>query len=292
MVEHIEPYWNTSKERDMNPRANDLERGAAEPIEEEIETPFEEKKKRRPSLDSSDSSSWHSSDYFPSTNNDGHRPCRHELSQSISRSRSRGEHLRALSREQSTACAPGALSSSLSHPISRTLTRRETVLSRIRTRPPVAPFDHPLAHEPTAPSAIVDFDGKNDPYRPINWSTKKKIITTAIYGLCTMSASWASSSYSSGTAQVARHFHVGEQVAVLGTSLFLVGFGLGPLLWAPLSEVYGRKAAVLAPMFIGACFSFGSATAKDLQTLMITRFFGAFFSSAPVTNTGGVLGDL
>ena len=32
--------------------------------------------------------------------------------------------------------------------------------------------------------------------------------------------------------------------------------------------------------------------AKDFQTLMITRFFGAFFSSAPVTNTGGVLGDL
>lgn len=49
---------------------------------------------------------------------------------------------------------------------------------------------------------------------------------------------------------------------------------------------------MLVPLFVGACFSFGSATAKDLQTLMITRFFGAFFASAPVTNTGGVLGDL
>jgi MFS family permease len=45
-------------------------------------------------------------------------------------------------------------------------------------------------------------------------------------------------------------------------------------------------------MFIAICFSFGTATAKDLQTIMITRFFGAFFASAPVTNTGGVLGDL
>ncbi|KAL1606483.1 hypothetical protein SLS60_003887 [Paraconiothyrium brasiliense] len=45
-------------------------------------------------------------------------------------------------------------------------------------------------------------------------------------------------------------------------------------------------------MFVGACFSFGTAVAKDIQTVMITRFFGAFFSSAPVTNTGGVLGDL
>jgi hypothetical protein len=45
-------------------------------------------------------------------------------------------------------------------------------------------------------------------------------------------------------------------------------------------------------MFIAACFSFGTATAKDIQTIMITRFFSAFFSSAPVTNTGGVLADL
>lgn len=64
------------------------------------------------------------------------------------------------------------------------------------------------------------------------------------------------------------------------------------MLWAPLSEVYGRRLAVLTPMFIAICFSFGTATAKDFQTILLTRFFGAFFASAPVTNTGGVLGDL
>lgn len=113
-----------------------------------------------------------------------------------------------------------------------------------------------------------------------------------LYGLVTMSATWASSAYSAGTEQIAREFHVGNQVAVLGTTLFLFGFGLGPLLWAPLSEVFGRRLAVMCPMFVAICFSFGSATAKDFQTLMLTRFFGAFFASAPVTNTGGVLGDL
>ncbi|KAI8629426.1 MFS general substrate transporter [Xylariaceae sp. FL1651] len=107
-----------------------------------------------------------------------------------------------------------------------------------------------------------------------------------------MTATWASSSYSAGTAQIASQFHVGTQVATLGTSLFLIGFGLGPLLWAPLSEVYGRRLAVLTPMFISILFSFAAATAKDLQTLMLTRFWGAIFASAPVTNTGGVLGDL
>ncbi|OTB03030.1 hypothetical protein M426DRAFT_74194 [Hypoxylon sp. CI-4A] len=176
--------------------------------------------------------------------------------------------------------------------LSRTLSRRDTVLSRVRSRPTVPPFSHPLARQKTGPDVLVDFDGPDDPYRPVNWPTNKKVATTLLYGLVTMTATWASSSYSAGTRQVAAEFGVGTQVATLGTTLFLLGFGLGPLLWAPLSEVYGRRVAVLTPMFVAICFSFGSAVAKDLQTLMLTRFFGAFFASAPVTNTGGVLGDL
>lgn len=289
MVKDMAPISN-GRNHIMDAHTDDPERGRVEPAVEEAEPPLETERKRiRRSEDSSSGSSWNTSDYLPNDDHDGHRPSRYELRKSISRSRSRGQQLRAISNEDAGA---GALSTSLSRPLSRVLTRRDTILSRIRTRPNVPAFDHPLAHQPTTVDVLVDFDGKDDPYRPINWPTKKKIITTGLYGLCTMSASWASSSYSSGTTQVARHFHVGEQTATLGTSLFLFGFGLGPLLWAPLSEVYGRRIAVLVPMFIGACFSFGSAAAKDLQTLMITRFFGAFFSSAPVTNTGGVLGDL
>ena len=61
---------------------------------------------------------------------------------------------------------------------------------------------------------------------------------------------------------------------------------------APLSEVYGRKSAVLTPTFIAGIFAFGAGAAKDVQTLMICRFFQGVFGSAPVTNTGGVLGDI
>jgi len=59
-----------------------------------------------------------------------------------------------------------------------------------------------------------------------------------------------------------------------------------------LSEIYGRKPAVLIPTFIAAMFAFGCGAAKDVQTVMICRFFQGLFGSAPVTNTGGVLGDI
>ncbi|KAL2836008.1 major facilitator superfamily domain-containing protein [Aspergillus pseudoustus] len=172
--------------------------------------------------------------------------------------------------------------------------RAQSVVSRIRSREPgqTARFSHPLSHTKTRDDVIVDFDGPDDPYRPLNWGFRKKAITTVLYGLTTMGATWASAIYSTGSEEVSSQFEVGEEVSTLGTSLLLFGFGLGPLVWAPLSEVYGRKPAVLAPYFIAGCFSFGSATAKDVQTLMLTRFFTGFFGSAPVTNTGGVLSDI
>lgn len=101
-----------------------------------------------------------------------------------------------------------------------------------------------------------------------------------------------STSYSPAVDQISEHFGVGTEVSLLGLSVLLVGFGLGPLIWAPLSEVYGRKAAVLTPYFLACVFSFATATSKDIQTVIITRFFAGFFGSAPITNTGGVLGDI
>lgn len=99
-------------------------------------------------------------------------------------------------------------------------------------------------------------------------------------------------SYSPAINQISEQFHVGTEVSLLGLSVLLCGFGLGPLIWAPLSEIFGRKPAVLIPYFLAAVFSFGTATAKDIQTIIITRFFAGFFGAAPVTNTGGVLGDI
>ena len=34
--------------------------------------------------------------------------------------------------------------------------------------------------------------------------------------------------------------HLSTTVAILGVSLYVLGFGLGPLLFAPLGELYGR----------------------------------------------------
>jgi hypothetical protein len=55
----------------------------------------------------------------------------------------------------------------------QSITRRATYKGR---------FTHPLSHVKTSDAEIVDFEGLDDPYRPINWPFRKKVVTTLLYG--------------------------------------------------------------------------------------------------------------
>ncbi|KAJ4250973.1 hypothetical protein NW762_011623 [Fusarium torreyae] len=143
-------------------------------------------------------------------------------------------------------------------------------------------------------SHLVTFDGPDDPYNPINWPFRKKFITTICYGLTTCWITLASAIFAAAIQPVATEFNVNTETSAAATSLLVFGFGLGPLVWAPLSELYGRKWTILiknsrtsSPPLL-----FSTATAKDIQTVLITRFFSGLFGSAPVTITGGVMADI
>lgn len=71
---------------------------------------------------------------------------------------------------------------------------------------------------------LVEFDGPDDPYCPLNWPRKKKIVTTVLYGLTTGGSSWLSSVYAPAVGAVADEFGVANEVSTLGLTLFLFGY--------------------------------------------------------------------
>jgi DHA1 family multidrug resistance protein-like MFS transporter len=77
------------------------------------------------------------------------------------------------------------------------------------------------------PNLIV-WDGPTDPGNPMNWSIRKKWITTIAYGCLTFCATFASAVFSTATIDVANLYHVSPEVSTLGTSLFIFGFAVGP----------------------------------------------------------------
>lgn len=80
--------------------------------------------------------------------------------------------------------------------------------------------------------------------------------------------------------------------AILGMSLFVLGFASGPVAWSPMSEVYGRRLPMYLSLFLLICFNFACATAENLQTLLICRFFSGFTGSAPLTVVGAAFADM
>jgi MFS family permease len=100
------------------------------------------------------------------------------------------------------------------------------------------------------------------------------------------------SAYSGGIDSITSDFAVSEEVAILGVSLFVLGFAVGPLVWAPLSEMYGRQIPFISTYAVLTAFNGGAAASKNIQTLLILRFFAGVFGSLPLTNSGGVLADM
>lgn len=101
-------------------------------------------------------------------------------------------------------------------------------------------FWHPLVNDASSPDTIVGFDGPEDLYNPLNWSVSRKIFTTFLYGLTTCWITFSSAVYAAGIEPIAHEFDVPAETSAAGVSLIVFGYALG-FIWAPVSEVYGRK---------------------------------------------------
>jgi DHA1 family multidrug resistance protein-like MFS transporter len=83
----------------------------------------------------------------------------------------------------------------------------------------------------------------DDPANPQNWSQKKKAFVAFQIDLYTFVVYAGSAIYVSSELQVMARFGVGEFKAALGLALYVLGYGIGPLIWSPMSEipVFGRN---------------------------------------------------
>lgn len=133
---------------------------------------------------------------------------------------------------------------------------------------------------------------ENDPRNPMTWTQLRKWSLTMTVAVSTLAVALVSSAYTGGVREIEAEFHIGSEVATLGVSLFVLGFAIGPLLWAPLSEMFGRQIIFTVTYCALTAFNAGSAGAQNSWTLIILRFFAGAFGASPLTNAGGVIADM
>lgn len=132
-----------------------------------------------------------------------------------------------------------------------------------------------------------------DPENPYNWSKAKKIGIVTLGTLVVVNSTIASSLPSLASTQLAEHFHVDNEFQlVLPNSVFLIGYMFGPILWAPMSENFGRRWIIMCTFMCYMIWVLGTALAPTWTGFLFFRLLTGFFGSTPISLTGGLFADI
>ncbi|RDW85896.1 MFS general substrate transporter-10 [Coleophoma crateriformis] len=132
-----------------------------------------------------------------------------------------------------------------------------------------------------------------DPENPVNWPMWKKFFVVGTVMLVVLNSTMGSALPSNALPELLPYFHVGTGTQeVLPVSIYLVGYILGPLLFGPLSEQYGRRTIMLSTFFGYTVFALGSALAPTWAVFLFFRFICGVMASSPITVTGGIYADI
>ena len=150
----------------------------------------------------------------------------------------------------------------------------ELAIERTQTKPiiPVKTSDG---------TVLVEWYTTDDSANPQNWSNGKRALISIIICLYTFVVYTGSAIYTSSELGVIEKFHVKPVDASLPLSLYVLAYGMGPMLWAPLSEIpiIGRSPVYAATMALFTILSLPTALVNNFAGLLVLRFLQGFFGS-------------
>ncbi|KAF7506481.1 hypothetical protein GJ744_011731 [Endocarpon pusillum] len=141
---------------------------------------------------------------------------------------------------------------------------------------------------------LVDWYTTDDPANPQNWSSKKKIFVGSQIFLYTFVVYAASSIYVPSQGGVMEAFGVGYEKASLGLSLYVIGYGIGPLLFSPLSEIplFGRNMPYIVSFALFVILCVPLALVENYAGLLVLRFLVGFMGSPCLATGGATMQDM
>lgn len=185
--------------------------------------------------------------------------------------------------------------------LQRTLSRQDTrQFTQERLETEIQDAIERVASKPIYPVktadglVLVDWYSTDDPANPQNWSMGKKSWVGIIICLYTFVVYTGSAIYTSSIPQVIEKFNLSEVDASLPLSLYVLAYGIGPLVFSPLSEIprIGRSPVYLVTMFIFTIISIPTALVNNFAGLLVLRFLQGFFGSPCLATGAATMSDM
>jgi Ca2+/Na+ antiporter len=157
---------------------------------------------------------------------------------------------------------------------------KEEDLEKVATHHTTAP------HEPVHRVVTAqDWTGPDDPENPMNWTIHKRSLHMGSIAFLAFAVTAGSSMITPSTPEIAEHFHVSRTAAVLSLSLFTLGLAIGPVIAAPISEMYGRSVVYKSTGFVYMLFILGAGFSKTFGGLLVCRLIAGIVGG-PVLAVG------
>ncbi|KAF2087160.1 MFS general substrate transporter [Saccharata proteae CBS 121410] len=134
---------------------------------------------------------------------------------------------------------------------------------------------------------------RSDPDNPINWPQRKKAFAIFAAMTSVFNSTFASSIVSGAYEELGAYFNItSTEELVLPISLFLVGYTVGPFMFGPLSETFGRKPVMITAFAFFTIFTMACALANTFAALVVFRLLVGVPGSCAISVVGGICADV
>ncbi|KAI5866396.1 major facilitator superfamily domain-containing protein [Durotheca rogersii] len=131
----------------------------------------------------------------------------------------------------------------------------------------------------------------SDPRDPMQFPPWLRWTLCLTAGYVTFSVAFISSGYTSGVRDISIDLEASPELVTLGLSLFLIGFALGPFVWGPTSELFGRQPTHVISTVLHVVLNTAICFSPSVWVLPMLRLLSGAFGAAPLTNSGGIIAD-
>jgi MFS transporter, DHA1 family, multidrug resistance protein len=141
---------------------------------------------------------------------------------------------------------------------------------------------------------LVGWYATDDPENPQTWTNLRRALLTIMLCTYTFCVYVSSAIYTPSMEGVMIEWGVNITQASLGLALFVLGYGLGPMIFSPLSEIasIGRNSIYIVTMFLFVIISIPTALVDNYAGFMFLRFLQGFLGSPCLASNGASLADI
>lgn len=141
---------------------------------------------------------------------------------------------------------------------------------------------------------VVDWYGENDPENPQNWSDFKVCWIIGLTGFLCLAIYMGSSIYTPAVASMMKELNTTQVKAILPLTVFILGYGIGPMFLSPLSEhpPLGRTYIYIVTLLIFCIVQIPTALADTIEKVIGLRLIAGIMASPALSTGGATIGDM